>query len=570
MPNRLQETLTRIAPPLRSKYALTDAAPIAPRVVATRFVRYFVITALTFLLPGWALMRQYERSQENAAVAEELIHLDMNERLVQKELFDVSASFNIMAHVPIMQAFLDTPTAERRSILAHSLVRIAEIYGRFTQIRIFDTTGREMLGVDYDQGQIRVFAEGERSALPDFRDFHRAISLPPGQVHVSPIDLKRLDGTPETPVTPVIHFATPLFDSIDDKRGLLVLTYSAQGLLDMLRPDSHNAEEHHVMLINEEGYWLVNNDRSYEWGWLLDQHDRSFAKRHPDIWPQIADRDRGEFRTGQGIFLLRTLYPLDFGNATTGRPALAGKLGISPEQLLNYRWKQVIFVPQSSLVAKSFFRHSTGKVGIALMLLLLATTSWIMANLKLQKEAYLAEKKRQAHEFERQAQSDSLTGISNRRHFNALGQRELSRIRRQNGTLSALALDIDYFKRINDRYGHHTGDQVLKAVADFCARQLRENDVFARMGGEEFAIVLPDTGVETAAQVAGRLREGVEKLKVALDSEETVSLTISIGIAGFSGPEDTLDSLLKRADKALYAAKGSGRNRVCIDEASPA
>ena len=566
MPNKLRETMTRIAPPLCGKYAST----VAPRAVATRFAWYFAITALVFLLPGWALMSLYEKSQENAAIAEEHIHLDMNERLVQKELFDVSASFNIMANVPIMQAFLDTPTAERRSILEHSLIRITEIYGRFSQIRIFDTTGKEMLGVDYNLGQIRIAAEGERNALPDFRDFHRAISLPPGQVHVSPIDLKRIDGKPESPVTPVIHFATPLFDSADAKRGLLVLTYSAQGLLDMLRPDGQDVDAHQIMLINEAGYWLMHEDRSYEWGWLLDRHDRSFAKRHPDIWPQIADRDRGEFRTGQGIFLLRTLYPLDFGNAGTGRHIVAGRLGISPEQLLNYRWKQVIFVPQSTLLSKSFFRHTAGKVSVGLILLLLATTSWIMANLKLQKEAYIAEQKRLAREFERQAQTDSLTGICNRRHFSALGQRELSRIRRQNGALSALALDIDYFKRINDRYGHHAGDQVLKAVAGFCARQLRENDIFARMGGEEFAIALPDTPVETAEQVAGRLREGVERLKVVLDNEETVSLTVSIGVAGLSGPEEDLDSLLKRADRALYAAKGGGRNRVCLDETSPA
>jgi diguanylate cyclase (GGDEF)-like protein len=140
---------------------------------------------------------------------------------------------------------------------------------------------------------------------------------------------------------------------------------------------------------------------------------------------------------------------------------------------------------------------------------------------------------------------------------------ELSRTKRYDNALSVLMLDIDHFKQINDTYGHQAGDMVLKSLALTFQEVLRNVDIIGRLGGEEFAAVLPETGIEIATEVAERLRQVISAGEVVLTDSVKVQFTVSIGIAAFIDKNSNLDMLLNEADKALYRAKQSGRNRVC-------
>lgn len=167
------------------------------------------------------------------------------------------------------------------------------------------------------------------------------------------------------------------------------------------------------------------------------------------------------------------------------------------------------------------------------------------------------------NQLQRLAMTDELTGLANRRAFFVRGEEELKMARRYAAPLSLLMLDIDRFKGINDTYGHHVGDQVLQLVANTMQTLIREVDKLGRIGGEEFAILLPKTGPEEASRLAERLRRGLEKK--SLQSEgQTIGVTISIGVAPFCSTTKTLDDLLRDADAALYRAKNQGRNRVVI------
>ena len=159
------------------------------------------------------------------------------------------------------------------------------------------------------------------------------------------------------------------------------------------------------------------------------------------------------------------------------------------------------------------------------------------------------------------ATTDSLTGASNRRHFLELSEKEFERVRRYPAPLSALMLDADHFKSINDTYGHDVGDQVLQALSRTVLAGLRSTEIFGRLGGEEFAVALPSTGLDGARVVAERLRRSVEELKVSAEGR-TVSFTISIGVAEIIEADGSFASILSRADQALYRAKSDGRNRV--------
>lgn len=164
-------------------------------------------------------------------------------------------------------------------------------------------------------------------------------------------------------------------------------------------------------------------------------------------------------------------------------------------------------------------------------------------------------------ELRRLASVDALTGTALRGHFMHIGERELRRAARYGHALSALMLDIDHFKRVNDNHGHAAGDAVLRAVADTAAATLREQDVLGRIGGEEFAVLLPETGGDMARLAAERLRAAVAERPVEVVAAR-IAVTASIGVATWHGGDDTLDALLARADAALYVAKDGGRNRV--------
>jgi diguanylate cyclase (GGDEF)-like protein/PAS domain S-box-containing protein len=175
--------------------------------------------------------------------------------------------------------------------------------------------------------------------------------------------------------------------------------------------------------------------------------------------------------------------------------------------------------------------------------------------------AIAIERSRALVDLHRLATLDSLTGINNRRTFMALAETEVRRARRFNQPLSVLMLDIDHFKNVNDVHGHAVGDSALIAVARSIGSQLRSFDVFGRLGGEEFAIILPGNDLASAALTAERLREQIaEQCREITDID--LNLTASFGAAALVSDKMSLDRLLANADKALYLAKENGRNRV--------
>ncbi len=171
--------------------------------------------------------------------------------------------------------------------------------------------------------------------------------------------------------------------------------------------------------------------------------------------------------------------------------------------------------------------------------------------------------------LERLATTDELTRAHNRRHFLELATREFARAQRGEAPLALLMVDADHFKKINDRYGHLTGDKVLENLARTMGGQLRNYDILGRWGGEEFAILLPHTSFVEAQKVAARILQAVDAME-APDGTKTCTVTVSIGVAVTGGDISSLEELAKTADDALYQAKSLGRNQVYPPPADPA
>jgi diguanylate cyclase (GGDEF)-like protein/PAS domain S-box-containing protein len=159
------------------------------------------------------------------------------------------------------------------------------------------------------------------------------------------------------------------------------------------------------------------------------------------------------------------------------------------------------------------------------------------------------------------ASTDPLTGTANRRHFLDLGRAEFARAHRYGAPLTVMMLDVDHFKQVNDRFGHDIGDRALRALTASCAATLRASDLLGRLGGEEFALLLPSTPLVAGVILAERIRAQVERMRLATPKGE-LAFTVSVGVCTPTAADTTFDALLKRADQALYTAKDGGRNQV--------
>ncbi|MGR4069552.1 GGDEF domain-containing protein [Billgrantia sp. C5P2] len=178
----------------------------------------------------------------------------------------------------------------------------------------------------------------------------------------------------------------------------------------------------------------------------------------------------------------------------------------------------------------------------------------------------ITEQKRLELRLRQLSRTDELTALFNRRYFMQRLVQELARYRRYGRSTSVVLFDFDHFKRINDTHGHPAGDQALVSVGKLLRSNLRTNDIPARLGGEEFALLLPETSLEEAVGVAEKVRQLVEKQEFESEQGHRFGASITCGVSAFQGTEETVEAILHRADQNLYEGKRAGRNRVVADE----
>jgi len=177
----------------------------------------------------------------------------------------------------------------------------------------------------------------------------------------------------------------------------------------------------------------------------------------------------------------------------------------------------------------------------------------------------ISERKRMEEQLLAMSRIDLLTGACNRSYFMERSEEVVKMIRRYQHSATVMMSDLDHFKSINDRYGHQAGDLVLQAFAKICRNEIRESDIFGRMGGEEFALMLPETSIHEAKILAERIRVATAALAITFEGQ-VVGVSVSTGLAQVGDGERALESALRLADIAMYKAKENGRNQVVVSQ----
>jgi len=321
-------------------------------------------------------------------------------------------------------------------------------------------------------------------------------------------------------------------------------------------------------------------DRSRE----LYLKDRELERKNQELTlAEVALRRERDFVTGVIDSAQAVVLVIDTDGKIVRANAFAANIsGLTAGALVGLEAPAIFFAPEARTAAQALVRiaraQDSGDAGTMPLITLAGEQrefGWYHSRLPdlgsrgallLLVGRDMTERERLFRQVELLSTTDPLTGLSNRRHFDAAAKLEIMRARRYGRPLSAVMMDIDHFKRVNDTFGHPVGDRVLVALSGLCLGLARKMDLKARLGGEEFCLLLPETSMESARVLAERLRADIEALPFDAGGR-AFRVTASLGIAGYAAGEE-LETLLVRADGALYAAKESGRNRVVLAEQS--
>lgn len=524
------------------------------------FIRVFLPAALFIALDAWYLKHE---DSENTLIRLQSVQdqaVSLGADALTRHLETAHRDLVYLSNHNTLRAAIRSGSPSEVEYLARDFVLFSNATQLYDRIRWIDENGREQLRVDLAGGSARAAPRDKLRSEPASHYFREAMALNPGEVYVSPLDLETEGGKVLEPIKPTLRFATPVADESGRRRGIVMLNYLADEMLNRFTVATSGLAEN-PMLLNSEGYWLKGSSAAEpEWDFMFNRTE-SLGTHYRDVWYQVRTTGRGRVLADSGLWTWRTVYPLRVGQFSSSGPtpsfvANAGESRVSHER---YVWKVVSRVMPEKLEALRAQATARLSVIAVVVMVILALISWALAS-ALEGQAEVREA------LERLATIDSLTELANRRHFLEHLGREWSRFRR-NPELPAgvVMIDLDHFKSVNDTHGHAAGDAVLQHFARIVRANLRQSDVAGRLGGEEFAVLLPGADVEGLRNFAERVRRQVEQEKAPI-GERSLALTVSIGVSSFRPGDPTPEAVLERADKALYRAKGGGRNRVESEE----
>ncbi|MEW8029611.1 MAG: sensor domain-containing diguanylate cyclase [Candidatus Thiodiazotropha sp.] len=517
------------------------------------FLTLFIPASLLLASIFYAFSTQTEKYELQTTLIREEAALNSASELTSLLFEQKLSDLMVLAEGEVLRNYLHDPSLKNWIRVAREFSLFARRKPKYFQLRYIDSNGMEVIRINSNDNVQEIVPQSEMQNKADRYYFKEAIKLMVGEIYISPLDLNIERGQIEQPIKPTVRFATPVADGYGEKRGIVIINYTPNELLQRIAGNFKTLRGSAVML-NSQGYWLQGVPEEQLWGFMYGR-DETFATQKADVWAAVNSSEKGSFFTDDGVYIFKRAYPL-----IRDRLGTLENVDETVVPSLNRAEKRYwIFL---SHISKNLIEDLTAKrmivatITYLLLFLVTAVISVLFAKNSVQK-------KQAFRKLQQYATTDDLTGLANRRELDKVALREFKRATRFSRHLSVLMLDLDHFKAINDTYGHNVGDSVLRHVSDICVGSIRGQDFMARYGGEEFTILLPETDIENGGMLAQRICDQIASVPYQ-QGQQSITITVSVGASEIEDGDVDFNDLLNRADKALYEAKKRGRNQVVI------
>ncbi len=490
------------------------------------------------------------KDQQFKLELEEQAALELLEGVIAHNFAAIVSDLLYLSRQNELMAFVDGSGSAK--LISKEYLEFSRAKGLYDQIRYLNEKGMEIARVNYNDGQPSM-VEADRLQFKGERYYFKdAFRLNKNQVFVSPFDLNIEKGKIEHPLKPMIRFGTSVFDSKGQKRGVVLLNYLGNRMIESIKKLSKLSAEN-IMLVNTDGYWLFSPDPEDEWAFMFkDRKDRTFPARFPEAWKHISGAPRAQFYTDKGLFTSATIYPLSDGLQSSSGAVSAFGDSQTPLSVKEYYWKIISHVPETVLKSNTHGLVRNLSFLTIFLVVFVAVISWFLAQAIVRRKFYHLE-------LFRSANFDQLTGLPNRSLFFERLAQTLKQGHRNEKKFAILFLDLDGFKAVNDTLGHDGGDELLLKVAKKFKICVRESDTVARFGGDEFAILLTNIlSQNDAGLVARKIIKIISEPFQIKGIKQQIGVSIGISIFPEAGKE--LEPLLQKADQAMYIAKKEGKN----------
>lgn len=326
---------------------------------------------------------QFDRTlREKNVEVREASRIQVAKGGVESDLASAEADLRIIANMPLLQEFLNTGDNRLKRMIEREFLVFAKETGDYDQIRYLDASGNEVIRINYNNGKPFVVPFNKLQNKFDRYYFTDAFKVDRGDIFVSPLDLNVENHKVEIPYKPMIRYGTPVFDSAGEKKGVVILNYLGNELLQRFRMAMQSEGMHKAMLLNRNGYWLSSPDSKDEWGFMLGANDHTFGIEYPSVWKTISTTQEGSVLTNKGLFVFDTVHPRINTHQVAGITA-SGSHGPDDTAAPDYRWKIVSFTPDDALFGSAFYTKDFGKVLLASIYILFALISFYVARITL-------------------------------------------------------------------------------------------------------------------------------------------------------------------------------------------
>ncbi|PJC85709.1 hypothetical protein CSW98_14120 [Vibrio sp. HA2012] len=525
------------------------------------FGKYFLPISILLIIIMSVIYYIDNKSRTSLLHNREYLNILQQEKITKHEIEHIIGDLKVLSHHSAFKQY-DLENKLDVKAIQYDFLQFSTEKPNYDQIRFISADGMEKVRVNRKDSNPFIVADSHLQNKANRYYFSDTMELDKGNVYFSPLDLNIEQGVIEEPINPMLRVATPVFNNTGLKIGIVIINVKARHLLNRLLL-LDNISTGVTLLINSDSYFLKGFNSNDEWGFMYpEKNDLKFSKQFPSAWKTISTTNRGQFITDEGLFTFVTIHPLpEIIHSSTGA---SGAFESSSKKFLanEYYWFLISYVTPLNYNYRIWIFYLLGTI---FLLFIVGLYAW--KNAQIECKRISAEKA-----LEQEATHDTLTQLPNRKLLYQRLDYIIENAKRKERKFALLFIDLDKFKMINDTYGHKAGDTVLVTTSFRIKSILRRSDTVARIGGDEFIVLLPELEQTESPEIVAKKLIDIINKRILIKYEHNVIeqyVGTSIGISIYPNDGGSSDVLIHKADQAMYNAKNRGRNQFCsyVDDA---